>query len=109
MSRTLVLLPLLLAIVPAVAAPRDKADGSAFRPSAVSPSVKSEMARYSLSAFENRDATNAIKALLYTPKPVGRALLPMVVYLPGKGELGELEDKSGLARLERLESVCIGE
>ena len=48
------------------------------------------MARYSLSAFENYDATNAIKALLYTPKPVGRALLPMVVYLPGKGELGEL-------------------
>ena len=79
------------AALPAIAAPRDKADGHAFRPSAVSPSVKSEMARYSLSAFENCDATNAIKALLYTPKPVGRALLPMVVYLPGKGELGEPE------------------
>ena len=49
------------------------------------------MARYSLSAFENYDATSALGALLYTPKPVGMALLPMVVYLPGKGELGELE------------------
>ena len=79
------------AALPAIAAPRDKADGHAFRPSAVSPSVESEMARYSLSAFENYDATSALGALLYTPKPVGMALLPMVVYLPGKGELGELE------------------
>ena len=90
-NTTLVLLPLLLAIVPAVAAPRGKVDGHAFRPSAVLPSVKPEMARYSLTAFENCDATNSLKALLYTPKPVGMARLPMVVYLPGKGELGELE------------------
>lgn len=90
-NTALVVLSLLLAIVPATAAPRGKADGPAFRPAAVSPVLKSEMARYSLSAFENCDATNALKALLYTPKPVGRALLPMVVYLPGKGELGELE------------------
>ena len=87
----LAFLPLLLAVLPATAALRGMADGSAFRPSAVSPSVKSEMARYSLSAFENYDATSALGALLYTPKPVGMALLPMVVYLPGKGELGELE------------------
>jgi len=87
----LAFLPLLLAVLSATAAPRGKADSPAFRLAAVSPSVKPEMARYSLSAFENCDATNAIKALLYTPKPVGRALLPMVVYLPGKGELGEPE------------------
>ena len=87
----LAFLPLLLAVLPATAAPRGKADSPAFRLAAVSPSVKSEMARYSLSAFENCDATNALKALLYTPKPVGMARLPMVVYLPGKGELGELE------------------
>ena len=53
---------LLLAIVPAIAAPRDKADGPAFRPAAVSPVLKSEMARYSLKAYENRDQTNAVKA-----------------------------------------------
>ena len=72
-NTTLVLLPLLLAIVPATATLRGKADGSAFRPSAVSPVLKSEMARYSLTAFENFDATNALGALLYTPKPVGMA------------------------------------
>ena len=82
-NTTLVLLPLLLAIVPATAAPRGKADGPAFRPAAVSPSVKPEMTRYSLTALENCDATNALKALLYTPKPIGMARLPMVVYLPG--------------------------
>ena len=85
------LLSLLWVVVSVTAAPRGKADGHAFRPAAVSPSVKSEMARYSLTALENCDATNALGALLYTPKPVGMARLPMVVYLPGKGELGELE------------------
>ena len=84
-------LPLLLAVLPATAAPRGKADSPAFRLAAVSPSVKPEMTRYSLTALENCDATNALKALLYTPKPIGMARLPMVVYLPGKGELGELE------------------
>lgn len=82
---------MLLAVLPATAAPRGKADSPAFRLAAVSPSVKPEMTRYSLTALENCDATNALKALLYTPKPIGMARLPMVVYLPGKGELGELE------------------
>ena len=82
---------LLLAIVPAIAAPRDKADGPAFRPAAVSPVLKSEMARYSLKAYENRDQTNAVKGLLFSPKPVGMNELPMIVYIPGNGEIGGRE------------------
>lgn len=54
-------LPLLLAVLPTVAAPRGKTDRHAFRPAAVSSAAKSEMSRYSLSAFENCDATNALE------------------------------------------------
>ena len=50
----LVLLPLLFAVLSAIAAPRGKTDGRAVRVADVPPAVKSEMAR-----------------------------LPMVVYLPG--------------------------
>ena len=39
-NTALVVLSLLLAIVPATAAPRGKIDGPAFRPSAVSPSAE---------------------------------------------------------------------
>ena len=43
------------------------------------------MARYSLKAYENRDEANRVRAMLFTPKPVGMNALPMVVYLPGCG------------------------
>ena len=33
-------------------------------------------------ALENSDATNSLKALVFTPRPVGMARLPMIVYLP---------------------------
>ena len=48
------------------------------------------MAKYSLAAYENGDPTNRVKALLFTPKPMGMNALPMVVYIPGNGELGEV-------------------
>ena len=78
----LVLLPLLFAVLSAIAAPRGKTDGRAVRVADVPPAVKSEMARYSLLALENPDATNSLKALVFTPRPVGMARLPMIVYLP---------------------------
>lgn len=87
----LAFLTLLLAVLPVTAALRGMADGHAIRPAAVSPSARPEMAKYSLSAYENADPTNRVKALLYTPRPVGASALPMVVYIPGSGELGEVE------------------
>jgi predicted peptidase len=84
---------LLLVVVPifALASPRDKAAAPSVRPLSVAAEAKAEMARYSLKAYENRDATNVVKGLLFTPKPVGMNALPMVVYIPGKGEIGEIE------------------
>jgi len=75
----------------AFAAPREKAGMPSVRPLAVVEETKAEMARYSLKAYGNRDATNVVKGLLFTPKPVGMNALPMVVYIPGKGEIGEIE------------------
>ena len=63
----------------------------ALRPASVSAEAKADLARYSFRAYDNGNPTNRVKALLYTPKPVGMNALPMVVYLPEKGELGELE------------------
>ena len=75
----------------AFAAPREKCAAPSVRPLAVAADTKAEMARYSLKAYWNRDATNVVKGLLFTPKPVGMNALPMVVYIPGKGEIGEIE------------------
>ena len=75
----------------AFAAPREKAGMPSVRPLAVVEETKAEMARYSLKAYGNRDATNVVKGLLFSPKPVGMNALPMVVYIPGKGEIGEIE------------------
>lgn len=83
---------LLLVVVPifALAAPREKAMAPSVRPLAVVAETKAEMARYSLKAYENRDQTNAVKGLLFTPKPVGLNALPMIVYIPGNGEIGNV-------------------
>ena len=82
---------MLLAGAAVFAAPIDNVAERSVRSAAVSSKLKDEMKRYSLRAYENCDATNSVKALLFTPKPVGTSRLPMVVYLPGRGELGELE------------------
>lgn len=60
------------------------------RPLSVSAEARKEMAKYSLSAYENADPTNKVKALLFVPKPAGMNALPMVVYIPGNGELGDV-------------------
>ena len=77
-------------LAPAFAAPREKSAVSSVRSLAVSAETKAEMARYSLRAYANCDPTNVVQALLFTPKPVGMNPLPMVVYIPGKGEVGDV-------------------
>ena len=63
---------------------------SGVRPFAAPAEARAEMARYSLKAYENGDEKNPLKAMLFTPKPVGTSALPMVVYIPGNGELGDV-------------------
>lgn len=74
----------------AVAAPHCCGAQSVLRPLAVSAEAVRQMARYSLRAYHNGNATNSVKGLLFTPKPVGGKPLPMVVYLPGNGERGDV-------------------
>ena len=63
---------------------------SSIRPFSVPPELDADMARYSLRAYENTDAANPVKGLLFTPKPVGANPLPVIVYIPGCGEIGEV-------------------
>ena len=63
---------------------------SGVRPFAASAEARADMARYSLKAYGNRDAMNVVKGLLFTPKPVGMNALPMIVYIPGNGEIGDV-------------------
>ena len=72
------------------AAAREKAAPPTVRPLAVAVETKAEMARYSLKSYENCDQTNVVKGLLFTPKPVGMNALPVVVYIPGRGEIGDV-------------------
>ena len=78
-------------VLPSFAAPRERVVAPSVRPLPVSAETQKKMAKYSLAAYENADPTNRVKALLFTPKPVGMNALPMVVYIPGNGELGEVE------------------
>ena len=64
--------------------------GCILRSLSVSAETKAVMARYGLEAFGNGDAKNPLHALLYTPKAKGGKALPMVVYIPGNGELGDV-------------------
>ena len=84
------LLSVALLQVTAFAASHMKPPMTNVRPLAVSAEANAEMARYSLRAYENCDPTNVVQALLFTPKPVGMNPLPMVVYIPGNGELGSV-------------------
>ena len=67
--KTVLLLMLAALSLSAFAAPRENAAAPAVRPLTVA--AEAEMARYSLKAYGNRDATNVVKGLLFTPKPVG--------------------------------------
>lgn len=84
------LLSVALLQVTAFAASHMKPPMTNVRPLAVSAEANAEMALYSLRAYENCNPTNAVQALLFTPKPVGMNPLPMVVYIPGNGELGSV-------------------
>ena len=68
--KTVLLLMLAALSLSAFAAPRENAAAPVVRPLAVA-ETEAEMARYSLKAYGNRDATNVVKGLLFTPKPVG--------------------------------------
>ena len=71
--------------VPAVKQGRGALATSGVRALAAPADARDDMARYSLRAYENRDEANRVRAMLFTPKPVGMNALPMVVYLPGCG------------------------
>ena len=86
---SLLCLSAFVSAVSAIAAQHDKAECTA-RPYAAPAEARAEMARYSLKAYENVDEKNPLKAMLFTPKPVGTSALPMVVYIPGNGELGDV-------------------
>ena len=68
-SVALLSLTVVLSHVAAPAAQHDKAECTA-RPYAAPAEARAEMARYSLKAYGNRDATNVVKGLLFTPKPL---------------------------------------
>jgi len=61
----------------------------AVRPALPPAGAEKAMARYSLRAYESCDPSNGVRGLLFTPKP-GAGPLPMVVYIPGSGETGDL-------------------
>ena len=61
-----------------------------IHPLDVSNDVKSTLTRYSLRAYKNSDPTNVVQGLLFTPKSHGNKALPMIVYIPGKGEIGDV-------------------
>jgi len=73
-----------------MATPHGRGVRSAVYPLTVSTEAARQMARYSLRAYHDGNATNSVKGLLFTPKPVGSKPLPMVVYLPGNGERGDV-------------------
>ena len=81
---------LLAVVVPMSGIRSEEPVRPSVRPLAVSAEARAAMTRYGLEAFGNGDAKNPLHALLYTPKArVGRPL-PMVVYISGNGELGDV-------------------
>ena len=64
-------------VLSSFAAPRPKAAAVSVRPLSVPAETGKKMAKYSLADYENGDATNRVKALLFTPKPMGTSALPM--------------------------------
>lgn len=48
-----------------------------------------ELARYGLTLYALTDGTNVMKALHYAPQAKGSGRLPMIIYFPGSGEIGD--------------------
>ena len=53
------------------------------------------MAPYRLSAYRYTDGTNTVQALSFAPKKRGGRKMPLLVYLPGNGEKGDLINQFG--------------
>ena len=52
--------------------------------------LKAATDRYGFKAYSYTDGTNVVNALHFMPKRKGTQKLPMVIYIPGNGEKGEL-------------------
>ena len=81
---------LLAVVVPMSGIRSEEPVRPSVRPLAVSSEARAAMTRYGLEAYGNGDAKHPVHALLYTPKAKGGRPLPVVVYIPGCGELGDV-------------------
>lgn len=79
-------------VCPSFAAVRRNLPKCTVHPLNVPAEIREELSRYSLSAYENDDATNKVKALFFVPKTKSPAPFPMVVYIPGRGELDDVAE-----------------
>ena len=59
-------------------------------PVKASEELQKEMDRYGMTAHQYTDGTNTFSFLLYVPKKGGAGKLPLLAYIPGSGEKGEL-------------------
>lgn len=53
------------------------------------PDLKAEMTRYGLKGYVYSNGTDTIKGLHYAPQVRGSNRLPMIIYFPGSGEIGD--------------------
>ncbi len=79
----------LLFIVVAIAVPRDSVARGEVRPLMISGALAKAASRYSLRAYESCNPKNSVQGLLFVPKLAGNESLPMVIYIPGNGEIGD--------------------
>ena len=74
-----------------IAAVSNGAESLGIRPLAVSGETKTLLDHYSLEAYEGGNAVYKIDGLLFTPRPLGLQPLPLLVYIPGSGEIGAID------------------
>lgn len=80
-----------LAMTSLGAAPRRGGEAGAKLTAIVPTSeLKAAMKPYGFKAYRYSDGTNTMQALFYAPKKGSTKGLPLVVYIPGNGERGEL-------------------
>ena len=75
---------LLLAIQPAV--PHRTVE---MTPVAAEGELAKELGRYGMTAWRTTNKGPKFSCLAYTPPNAGRKPIPLVVYIPGKGEIGQ--------------------
>lgn len=90
MSVRIKLLCFLLVLPPCVFATESAAESDVV-PIVLDPAIRQDASRYGFRAYAYAiDGTNVTQCLLSSPKPVGRAKLPLIVYFPGRGERGNV-------------------